>query len=126
MTTSAFQTLGDVDGLIAIGEQHPAFVYPEFAQVTPLLSNGLTERNYVLQSSGQIVRESARSWTNVSTADKEALLGYALSKEQVAYTEEDGTTRTVIVLDFVANERWHDLWEVRARLIETEEPTVGS
>jgi hypothetical protein len=121
MTDSATQILGVVDGLIA--QEHAAFAYPEIAQVTPLLSDGLHERNYVLQSSALSVRQARRSWVVVPTADMHTLRGYASTKEEVALVEEDGTTRPVVVMDFDARERFVGYWDISATLVETGDPS---
>jgi hypothetical protein len=118
--TTAFQTLGVVDELIAA--DHEAFSYPEIAEVTGLLSDGLHERNFVLQSSAPTIRQARRSWVLVPTADMYAIRGYGTSKQQVQLTEEDGTSRAVIVMDFAATQRFVGYWDVSARLIETADP----
>jgi hypothetical protein len=125
MTDSAYQTLGIVDELIA--RDHAGFAYPEAAQVTPVLSDGTTERNYVLQGSGLSVRQARRSWVLVPTADMHTIRGYASTKDQVLLVEEDGTERAVIVMDFGATQRFVGHWDVSALLLEAADPaTPGS
>jgi hypothetical protein len=121
---SAYQTLGDVDELIA--RDHEAFAYPEAAVVTPVLSDGTSDLNYVLQSGGLSVRQAKRSWVTVPTADMETLREYSETKAEQVYTEEDGTIRSVIVMDFRATQQFVGYWTVAALLIETVEPAVGS
>lgn len=121
MTDSAYQQLGIVDQLIAA--DHDGFAYPESAQVTALLSDGVHERNYVLQSSALTVRQARRSWVLVPTADMHTLRGYASTKEEVLLVEEDGTERSVIVMDIAPRQRFVGFWDVSATLIETSDPT---
>lgn len=120
MIAQATQTLGTVIDLLAA--DHAGFAYPEIAQITPLLSDGTTERNYVLQSSALVVRQARRSWVAIPTADMHVIRGYASSKATVTLTEEDGTERSVIVMDFVPTQRWTGYWDVSALLIETSDP----
>lgn len=118
---SATQTLGIVDNLLAA--DHAAFTYPEIAQVTPLLSDGTTERNYVLQGSAVTVRQARRSWVAVPTADMHVIRGYATSKQEVTLVEEDGTERSVIVMDIGQPvQRWTGYWDISCTLIETADP----
>lgn len=119
--TSATQTLGSVDELIAA--DHNAFTYPERAQVLPLLGTDSSTRNYVLQGSAPTVRQASRSWVAVPTADMETLNGYATDKTEVTLTEEDGTTRPVILMGFNAHQRFVGVWDVNCTLIETADPT---
>lgn len=120
MTDAAFQTLGVIDQLIA--RDHEDFAYPESAQITALLSDGQHERNYVLQSSALTVRQARRSWVAVPTDDMHTIRGYASSKQEVLLTEEDGTQRSVIVMDFGATQRFVGFWDISATLIETGDP----
>lgn len=121
MIVAATQTLGIVDELFC--DKTPEdFAYPEASQVIALLSDGTTERNYVLQGSGQSVRQARRAWVLVPTGDKNTIRGYASSKSEVLYTEEDGTERNVIVMDYSARERFTGYWDISVRLIETEDP----
>ena len=121
MTDTATQTLGIVDALIA--DDHDAFVYPEAAQISPLLSDVIAERNFVLQGSGLSARQAHRSWVVVPTADMQTLRGYSSAKTEVTLTEEDGTTRTVFLMDFDATQRFVGYWDISALLIETADPT---
>lgn len=126
MIMTATQTLGIVDDLIA-DKAPEAFAYPEAATVTTLLSDDTTERNYVLQGSGLSVRQARRAWVLVPTADMHVIRGYDSGKDQVVYSEEDGTDRLVVVMDFSARERFTGYWDVSVRLIETADPdTPGS
>ena len=118
---TAYQTLGVVDQLIAEG--HDAFEYPEAATVVAVLSDGSAERNYVLQGGALTVRQARRSWVVVPTADMHTIRGYASSKAEVLLTEEDDVSRTVIVLDFGAKQRFVGYWDVSALLLETADPT---
>lgn len=124
MTMDAFQTLGAV---ALIAADHDVFAYPEAGEITPLLSDGTTERNYVLQGSSLSVRQARRSWVVVPEADMRTLRGYASSKMEVTLTEEDGTSRSVVVMDFTAKQRFTGYWDISALLIETADPdTEGS
>ena len=120
MNVSAFQILGIVDELMA--QEHTGFAYPEAAEITPLLSDGAHERNYVLQSSALTVRQARRSWTMVPTADMHTIRGYASTKDEVLYVEEDGSSRSVIVMDFDPRQRYVGFWDISATLIETTDP----
>lgn len=122
MIVSAYQQLGTVDQLIS--STFETFAYPEHGVVTPTLSDGTTERNYVLQSSGLSVRQARRTWLTVPTEKKELIGDLAATKEIVSYTEEDGTVRNVIVMDFAAHQQFAGYWEVSVRLIETSDPVT--
>jgi hypothetical protein len=125
VTVSAFQQLGIVDELIA--REHTGFAYPEAAQVSPVLSDGTTERNYVLQGGALSIRQARRSWVMVPTADMHTIRGYASTKDQVLLVEEDGTERAVIVMDFVPRQMYVGHWEVTVLLLEAADPdTPGS
>lgn len=117
----ATQILGVVDGLIA--QDHEAFVYPETSEVTGLISNGQTERNYVIQSSAPTARMARRSWTLVPTDDMHTLRAYATTKDEVTLVEEDETERLVIVRDIAATQRFVGYWDVTATLVETGDPS---
>lgn len=117
---TATQTLGIVDELIA--QNHEGFAYPEAAEITPLLSDGQHERNYVLQSSALTVRQARRSWTMVPTADMHTIRAYASTKEEVPLVEEDGTARSVVVMDFSPTQHFVGYWDISATLIETSDP----
>jgi len=121
VTVDAFQQLGSVIDLVAA--DHEAFAYPEAAVLTPILSDGASERNFVLQGSGLSARQARRSWVAVPTPDMQTIRGYSSSKDQVTLTEEDGTSRPVIVMDFAATQRFVGYWDVSARLVETADPT---
>lgn len=116
----ATQTLGAVDNLYAA--THEVFAYPEAATITTLLSDGASERNFVLQGSGLQVRQARRSWVVVPTGDMQTIRGYASSKTAITLTEEDETTRSVIVMDFDATQRFVGYWDVEATLIEITDP----
>lgn len=122
MTDSATQTLGIVDQLIAA--DHDAFLYPEAATVTTILSDGTSDRNFVLQASGLQVRQARRSWVVVPSADKDILRGYSEAKDIVILVEEDGTSRGVIVMDLDAKQRFVGYWDVSATLLEISDPVA--
>lgn len=114
--TSPYQTLGTVATLLA--KPYAGFAYPEFASVLSLLSDGSAGPFAVLQSSAPPFRRAAVSWQAVVTADVDTLRGYAESKEEVTFVEEDGTSRTVAVLDFGQQLLFVGIWTVSATLVE--------
>lgn len=115
------QTLGGVI-LYSTGPR-PAFVFPEFAHVAQLISDGTVGSFAVLQSSAPAFRQSARTWTLVEEADAATLRGYAESKDTVTFEEEDGTTRPVVVMDYDQQLDGTDIWTVSALLLEMGDPT---
>jgi hypothetical protein len=119
---SAYQTIGTVTGLIPAGGN--AFLFPEFAQVVGLLSDGTTGSNAVLQSGAPTWRKAQASWQVVPTADMERLSDYAEQKSEQTLTEEDGTTRTVVLMDFAAALQFSGYWTVSATLLETTDPEL--
>lgn len=123
MTASPFQSLGAVIELLELGDQ-PIFAYPEAASITALLSDGTSERNAVIQGSGLTLRQAVVAWQTVPEEDVKTIRGYASTKEEVTFTEEDGTERPVRVFDFSASKGHANLWTVHARLVETGDPSL--
>lgn len=121
MTDSAYQSLGAAVELLPVGQT--LFVYDEFVTLTGLLGNGSSTRNYVAQESGPMVRKAAVTWEAVDPEDLDALQTYAEDKSEQIFTEEDGTSRPVILLDFKPVRGAGDEWTVSATLVETADPT---
>ena len=119
----ALQDLGSALDLMPMGDQ-PLFSYPEHATITALISDGISERNALVQSGSLTLRQKTVTFQAVPYADMVTIRGYASSKNEVAYTDEDGTSRNVIVMDFAAKRGVADVWFVTVRLIETDDPNL--
>lgn len=121
MTDTPYQSIGEALELLPVGQTR--FTFDEFASVMPLLGNGPADRNYVLQSSSTVVRRAAMTWFPVSDEDLETMQGYAEDKSEQLFTEEDGTERYVVVLDFKPTLEQGGEWSVGATLLEVSDPT---
>jgi hypothetical protein len=102
------------------------FDYPNNAQLVPLLSDGASERNAVLQQSGLTMRQATLA-TTLDTADAITLRGYYESREAVDFVDHDGATTSVRLLEFSRSMVTAGLWAVMLTMIEIADPVpLGS
>ncbi len=120
MTASVYEQLDDATELLATAKS--AWVYPEFAAVASILSDGIATRNAVIQSGAPALREAMRTWELNDIDAVEAIRGYAEDKATHTLTEWDGTTRDVVVMDFAADHAEGDTWIIKCRLLEMSDP----
>jgi hypothetical protein len=99
------------------------FDYPNNAQVIPLLGNGTSTYNAVLQQSALTARQVTLGCT-LETADMLTIRGYFESREAVTFTDWDGTVTASRVLDFTAAFGDPD-WDCTIVLLEADVAVEG-
>jgi len=95
------------------------WAYPRFGTLVRVLSDGTTVDNEVLQSGAVPHLQARLTGMLESQADVDLLNGYVASKEEVAW-DDDGDTRTVIVLDFSARRLLPGIWSCELQLLHVD------
>jgi hypothetical protein len=114
-------SLGTVDLMV---QSFDGFDRPNTAQLVTVLSDGVSTHHQVLQSGSVLYLQAGISGVVVEPADIATLRGYADSHETVLFTDGNGNTTDVRVLEFSAKDLtlW---WEFSAMLLESDEETVS-
>jgi hypothetical protein len=102
-------------------DQWSGFDYPNNAQVVPLLGDGVTVRNAVLQQSALTLRQGTLSCL-VETADADTLRTDYEARSTVTFTDYDGATTDVVILDFTRSLKFAGVWAVTVILLELADP----
>ena len=123
--TTGFLGLGDLAETDIMDSSFTGFDYPNNAQRVPVLSDGTSTRNEVLQQSG-LTRRQATLGCSLEDADALVVRGYFESRETVTFTDRNGATRDVIVFDFTRTERFAGVWDCTAILLEMSDPVLAS
>ena len=106
-------TIGSVD---VLADRFSGWSYPQFGTLVRILSDGTTVDNEVLQAGATPHLRAQLSGMLESDADFDTLTGYAASKEEVAWTDDDDH-RTVIVLHFSGRRLFPDIWTCELQLM---------
>jgi hypothetical protein len=114
-------SLGAVDPVWS--KSFSGFDYPNTAQLLPVLGDGTSARNAVLQQSAPTVRQGSLACT-LETADMLTIRGYYESREAVVFTDADGSVNTCRVFDFTRTFGDPD-WDVTIVLLETDAVAEG-
>lgn len=97
------------------------FDYPQNAQVVGLLAKDSSGGNAVLQQSGLGFRQATLAlWAE--DADMATIRGYYETREAITFTDFDGATSTVRLLDFTRSLKLEGLWDVTVTMLEIVPP----
>lgn len=96
------------------------FDYPQVAQVTPLIGDGVTPGgNAIIQGGALGFRQATIPFVLDDPDDVDTIRGYYEALSTQTYTDHDGvTTYSVVVLVFSAQERVGDIWDCQVTLVE--------
>ena len=115
-------------GLLSLGavtdlmdQAFSGFDYPSNVVVTPLLSDGTSPRNAVLQQSALTLRRASLSII-AETAEALTLRGYAEAKTEVEFVDYEGAVSDVVVVVLCRSVGFGDVWDVSMVLVEMSEP----
>lgn len=89
-------SLGTIDPLLV--EDFDGFDYPQSATRTPLLSDGTSTRNELIQSSGLLLLTAHLTGT-LAAEDIATLRGYYATMDPVTFTDANGNARDVRVFE---------------------------
>lgn len=119
--TIGFRSLGSATPLW--DDEFTGFAYPNHKQVIALLASSATPSgNSVLQEGAKGYREAVLSFTAPDTTQKDLVRGYEETSETITYTDADGSTCDVRVLEFESREVIADEWAITVRLQQLTEP----
>lgn len=91
----------------------------------PLLENETgSTGNEVVQESSIGFRRGTLTFTAENRDDRDTIRGYDEASTQVTFTDEDGSTCTVLVDSYSADWMVGDLWHVEVTLIQLDEPVA--
>jgi hypothetical protein len=99
------------------------FDRPQTATLVTLIGDGVSTRDQVLQQGATPFLQATVSGVLTESADVAALRGYYASKETVSFTDGNGNTTDVRVLEFSATDLT-DWWEFDMTLLESDDATV--
>jgi len=108
--------LGSVDPLLV--ETFSGFDVPSFKQLVRLLDDGASSLNEVIQSGAPGRGQAQLTGTITTAADVATLRGYYRDSTAVDFTDGNGNTTEVILLEFAA-EDFTDWWTFTATLVVT-------
>ena len=97
------------------------FNYPPAVRSIALLSSGAGAGNAVLQSSGHGFRQASLAWLAPSADEKDDARAYYEASTAIPYTDHNGDTTLVRILEFSSQLRVGDYWDCTATLIEADE-----
>jgi hypothetical protein len=98
------------------------FMAPGRRTSLPLLENAVgSTGNEVIQEGGMGFRRGRLSFTAVR-ANRDLIRGYDEASTEVTFTDEDGSTCTVLVDSAQADWVFDELWHVEVVLIQLTEP----
>lgn len=118
-TTVGLLGLGSVDNLMSASWS--GFDYPQNAVLVPLLGDGTSTVNAALQQGALTVREGTVGFDAV-TADAETIRGYYENHSSITFTDYDGSTCSVRVLDYSRSLRFPGVWSCSVTLLQLTEP----
>ncbi len=117
--------LGSLEGLW--DDDFPGFAYPARKSELKLIGNGSDAGNVVIQEAAKGFREGLLSFTATSRTDRDVVRGYEEDGTTVAFTDYDGSTCDVQILEYSAQAISGDLYKVTVKLLQLTEPVpVGS
>jgi len=123
-------TLGLVDlGAVTdlVPTAYTGFAYAARKTSLMLLDDGLASTgNVVVQEASKGYREASLSVVCETGADKDLLRGYEEDSTTVAFVDDEGVTRPVLLLTFTAAQADGDLWTVTVTMYELVAPDTGS
>lgn len=91
---------------------------PSFVQLVPLLSDGSSTGNQVMQSGSTPLRQNSIKGTVLDAADMVLLRGYNASKEAIEFLDPGDEDLMVRILDFSAAATDDESWSIQATLVE--------
>lgn len=108
-----------VGSLLVDDDGYDGFDRPPFATMTSILSNGTSSGDQLIQSGSLPRRQAGLTGTSYLSADIATLRGYSDSKEVVTFTDGDGDTFDVVVMEFSAKAHT-GCWDWTMLLVEDE------
>ena len=122
--TLGFLSIGSIASTDIMDDTFSGFDYPNNAFVVPLLGDGTSTYNVVLQQSALTVRQAAVSCV-LDTADSLTLRGYYESREVVTFTDGEGDATDVRLLDFTRALRFGGYWSCTFTVMESDTAAIG-
>lgn len=118
-------------GLLSLGSEElwetawSGWAYPPRRDFLSLLENAAgSSGNVVIQESSIGLRVGKLAFTAQTRAQRDVIRGYDEAATEVDFTDEDGSTCTVLVNDYGSSWKAGDLWDVTVELIQLTEPVA--
>lgn len=119
-TTLGFLGLEDLEDLG--DDDWSSWAYPLRKNLLPLIGNGADAGNVVVQETAPGKRLGTLTFVG-TTDDRDTLRGYEEASEAVSFTDYDGSTCDVTILEFVPpTYLGGDLWKLTVKLQQESEP----
>jgi hypothetical protein len=115
-------SLATLDDITLLDSQYSGFDYPNTKQVVGILHDGTSlGGNGVIQQSGFAFRQATIGFV-AETEDALAVQTLYEATSEVTFTDHDGYTRDVVVLDYSRSLLFGEVWQVSATLVEMSDP----
>jgi len=93
--------------------------YPQFGSTVPILDDGSSVDNEVVQSASVLRLRASIQGHTLSYSDVTTLRGYNATKELVSFEDDElGDTKSVVILDFRVDRSWPFLFDYTIELID--------
>lgn len=124
--TLGLLSLGAVEDLL--DATFTGFAHSASKELLELLENEVgSSGNVVVQQRSLGYRQARLSYIARSTTEKDTVRGYDETGEEVEFVDFDGSTRSVVVMDYSSDLRFGDVWDVNVTLLEISGPVpLGS